>query len=60
MSRRGGVAIVVFSDRSIRPRCSRGVVAGVQSPLTAMVAGRCSIEGNLALAVRPEAMFGAR
>ncbi len=36
------------------------VVAGVQDPLTAMVAGRCSIEGDVTLAVRLEAMFGAR
>jgi len=32
----------------------------VQDPLTAMVAGRCSVEGDVILAVRLEAMFGAR
>jgi class 3 adenylate cyclase/tetratricopeptide (TPR) repeat protein len=34
------------------------VVAGTQSALTAMVAGRCSVEGDLTVAVRLEAMFG--
>jgi eukaryotic-like serine/threonine-protein kinase len=36
------------------------VVAGVQDALTTMVAGRCSVEGDVTLAVRLEAMFGAR
>jgi class 3 adenylate cyclase/tetratricopeptide (TPR) repeat protein len=36
------------------------VVAGVQDALTAMVAGRCSVDGDVILAVRMEAMFGAR
>ena len=36
------------------------VVAGVQDGLTAMVAGRCSVEGDVVLAVRQEAMFGGR
>ncbi|MFI5028756.1 MAG: SCP2 sterol-binding domain-containing protein, partial [Solirubrobacterales bacterium] len=36
------------------------VVAGMENPLTAMVAGRCSVEGDVTLAVRLEAMFGAQ
>ena len=36
------------------------VVAGTQDPLTAMVAGRCSVEGDVILAARLQAMFGAR
>ncbi len=36
------------------------VLAGTEDPLTAMVAGRCSVEGDVTLAVRLEAMFGAR
>jgi hypothetical protein len=36
------------------------VVAGVQDGLTAMVAGRCSVEGDVVLAIRQEAMFGGR
>jgi eukaryotic-like serine/threonine-protein kinase len=36
------------------------VIAGVQDSLAAMVAGRCSVEGDLRLAVRLEAMFGAQ
>ena len=36
------------------------VLAGKQDPLTAMVAGRCSVEGDVTLAARLEAMFGAR
>ncbi len=36
------------------------VLAGKQDPLTAMVAGRCSVEGDVILAARLEAMFGAR
>ncbi len=35
------------------------IVAGVEDALTAMVAGRCSVEGDVVLAVRLEAMFGA-
>ncbi|HET7052334.1 MAG TPA: AAA family ATPase [Solirubrobacterales bacterium] len=36
------------------------VLAGTQDPLTAMVAGRCSVEGDVTLAARLETMFGAR
>lgn len=36
------------------------VLAGKQDPLTAMVSGRCSVEGDVTLAARLEAMFGAR
>ncbi len=36
------------------------VLAGKQDPLTAMVAGRCSVEGDVTLAARLEAMFGVR
>jgi class 3 adenylate cyclase len=36
------------------------VVAGLQDPLTVMVLGRCSVEGNVRLAMRLEGMFGAR
>jgi hypothetical protein len=36
------------------------VLAGIESPLAAMVAGRCSVEGDVVLAARLEAMFGAR
>ncbi len=35
------------------------IVAGTQDPLTAMVAGRCSVEGDVRLAMRLEGMFGA-
>jgi class 3 adenylate cyclase/tetratricopeptide (TPR) repeat protein len=35
------------------------VLAGLQDPLTAMVAGRCSIEGDVVVAARQGAMFGA-
>ncbi len=35
------------------------VMAGVESAITAMAAGRCSVEGDVMLAVRLEAMFGA-
>jgi class 3 adenylate cyclase len=35
-------------------------LAGIQDALTAMIAGRCSVEGDVVLAVRLEAMFGAR
>jgi hypothetical protein len=34
--------------------------AGIQNAVTAMVAGRCSVEGDVTLAVRLEAMFGGR
>jgi eukaryotic-like serine/threonine-protein kinase len=34
------------------------VVAGMQDALATMVAGRCSVEGDVVLAVRLEAMFG--
>lgn len=33
-------------------------MAGEQDPLDAMVAGRCSVEGDVVLAVQMEAMFG--
>jgi hypothetical protein len=36
------------------------VTAGMEDPLTAMVAGRCSVEGDVTVAVHLEAMFGAR
>ncbi len=36
------------------------VIAGVEDALTVMVAGRCSIEGDVVLAMRLEDMFGAR
>ena len=36
------------------------VIAGVHNPITAMAAGRCSIEGDVILAARMETMFGAR
>jgi eukaryotic-like serine/threonine-protein kinase len=36
------------------------VVAGLQDPLPVMVAGRCSVEGDVLLAVRLEAMFGGQ
>jgi putative sterol carrier protein len=34
------------------------VVAGLEDALTAMVAGRCSVEGDAVLAMRLEDMFG--
>jgi hypothetical protein len=34
-------------------------MAGVGDPVRAMVAGRCSIEGDVILAVHLESMFGA-
>ena len=34
------------------------VAAGIQDPVAAMLAGRCSVEGDVAVAVRLEAMFG--
>ena len=34
------------------------VAAGVQDPLPAMVAGRGSVEGDVRLSVRLQAMFG--
>ncbi len=36
------------------------VIAGVQNAMTAMAAGRCSVEGDVLLAARMEAMFGVR
>jgi class 3 adenylate cyclase len=36
------------------------VIAGVQNAVTAMAAGRCSVEGDVILAARLETMFGAR
>jgi putative sterol carrier protein len=33
-------------------------IAGSQDALTAMVAGRCSVEGDVGVAVLLEAMFG--
>lgn len=36
------------------------VVAGIQDPLTAMVSGRCRVDGDVRLAVRLQGMFGAR
>lgn len=35
-------------------------IAGIQSPIQAMIAGRCSVEGDVAVAARLEWMFGAR
>jgi hypothetical protein len=35
------------------------VVAGTQDPIEAMLAGRCSVEGDVRLAARLEGMFGA-
>jgi class 3 adenylate cyclase len=35
------------------------VAAGIQDPLTAMIAGHCSVEGDVRLAARLEGMFGA-
>jgi class 3 adenylate cyclase len=34
------------------------VIAGLDDALTVMVSGRCSVEGDVVLAVRQEAMFG--
>jgi class 3 adenylate cyclase/tetratricopeptide (TPR) repeat protein len=36
------------------------VVAGIEDPLSLMVAGRCSVEGDVTVAARLEAIFGAR
>ena len=36
------------------------VLAGVQNPLVVMASGRCSVEGDVLVAARLEAMFGAR
>lgn len=36
------------------------VLAGVQNAITAMGAGRCSVEGDVILAARVESMFGAQ
>jgi class 3 adenylate cyclase len=35
-------------------------LAGLQDAITAMAAGRCSVEGDVRVAVRVEAMFGGR
>jgi class 3 adenylate cyclase/tetratricopeptide (TPR) repeat protein len=34
------------------------IAAGLQDPFTSIVAGRCSVEGDVRLAIRLEAMFG--
>lgn len=36
------------------------VMAGIESPLSVMVTGRCSVEGDVTVGARLEAMFGAR
>ncbi len=36
------------------------VTAGLENPLSAMIAGRCSVEGDVTVAARMEMMFGAR
>lgn len=36
------------------------VTAGVEDPLSIMVTGRCSVEGDVTVAARLEGMFGAR
>jgi tetratricopeptide (TPR) repeat protein len=36
------------------------VTAGLENPLSAMIAGRCSVEGDVTVAARMEAMFGGR
>jgi eukaryotic-like serine/threonine-protein kinase len=36
------------------------VMAGIENPLSVMVTGRCSIEGDVIVAARQEAMFGGR
>ncbi len=36
------------------------VMAGVDDPLPVMITGRCSVEGDVLIAARLEAMFGAR
>jgi hypothetical protein len=36
------------------------VMAGIEDPLSVMVAGRCSVEGDVTVAARLETMFGAR
>lgn len=36
------------------------VIAGIENPLAVMVTGRCSVEGDVSVAARQEAMFGAR
>gem|GEM_PF-1045983 len=36
------------------------VTAGLQDPLSAMLAGRCSVEGDVTVAARLEVMFGGR
>jgi putative sterol carrier protein len=34
------------------------VTAGLQDPLSAMLAGRCGVEGDVTVAARLEMMFG--
>ena len=36
------------------------VMAGIENPLSVMVTGRCSVEGDVTVAARLEAMFGGR
>jgi hypothetical protein len=36
------------------------VLAGLEDPLRAMIAGRCSVEGDVAVGARLQAMFGAQ
>jgi eukaryotic-like serine/threonine-protein kinase len=36
------------------------VMAGIEDPLSVMVTGRCSVEGDVTVAARQEAMFGGR
>jgi class 3 adenylate cyclase/tetratricopeptide (TPR) repeat protein len=36
------------------------VTAGIENPLSVMVTGRCSVEGDVMVAARQEAMFGTR
>ena len=36
------------------------VMAGIDNPLSVMVAGRCSVEGDVTIAARLETMFGVR
>jgi eukaryotic-like serine/threonine-protein kinase len=36
------------------------VMAGIEDPLSVMVTGRCSVEGDVTVAARLETMFGAR
>jgi class 3 adenylate cyclase/tetratricopeptide (TPR) repeat protein len=36
------------------------VIAGIEDPLSVMVTGRCSVEGDVTVAARQEVMFGGR